>query len=146
MVDMTYVKLHSLHPFARHIMLAYDVAGEVGSYDDGEYFGDLTLKNVLETNQLKNVALFMFHVAGNQQIGAQCFDVIRMLADELVTQLENQTDKRTCEEIDNSLIQPPRVSRNPDWVVQEQQQENWDDPDQTSLKSVNVEMTPTEEW
>ena len=43
LVDMTYVKLRALHPFAKHIMLAYDVAGEVGSCDDGEYFGDLTL-------------------------------------------------------------------------------------------------------
>ena len=45
-VDMVYVRLRALHPFAKHIMLAYNVAGERDSCDDGEWFGDLTMKKV----------------------------------------------------------------------------------------------------
>ena len=93
LVEMAYVKLRTLHPFARHIMLAYDVAGEVGSCDDGEYFGDLALRDVIQWNRVKDIAFFMIRMASHQQIGGQRFDIIRTLAGELLVQLDNQEDK-----------------------------------------------------
>ena len=58
-VDMVYVRLRALHPFAKHIMLAYNVAGEQDSCDDGEWFRDLTMKKVLELSGLVGVAFYM---------------------------------------------------------------------------------------
>ena len=87
-VDMTYVKLHALHLFARHIMLAYNAAGEKGSCSDGEWFGDLTIKKSLELSQMTNIALFVVHIAGDQQIGPQRFDIIHLLAEDLIGKLD----------------------------------------------------------
>ena len=105
-VDMAYICLQAKHPLAWHIMIAYNVTGEKGSCDDGEYFGDLTIKKVLDDSGLTDVALFVVRIAGDQQIGGQRFEVIRTLAEELVVLLESQTDKTLWDQMNNPFATP----------------------------------------
>ena len=132
-VDMAYVKIRASHPFARHIMLAYNVADHKGSCEDGEWFGDLTMKKVLDDSGLKNVALFMVRIAGEQQIGSQRFNVIRDLSQELITLLNNQVDKAPWD-LFGDPFGPP--------------QEDVQDPQQDSEMDWGAEGgdTPTEQW
>ena len=92
-VDMAYVKIRAAHPFTRHIMCVYHAAEVKGSCEDGEWFGDQTIQAVFDANGYENVAMFIVRIPGDQQIGAQRFEVIRMLSQELAEMLNNQTDK-----------------------------------------------------
>ena len=68
-VDMSYVKIRAQHPFARHIMCVYKVAGVSGACEDGEWFGDQTISSVFDANKYEDVAIFVVREPGDQQIG-----------------------------------------------------------------------------
>ena len=114
-------------------MLAYNVAGEQGSCDDGEWFGDLTMKKVMDSHQLSGVAFFMIRCSGDQQLKGRHFEIIRTLSEELVVLLEDQPDKTHWDEIHDplgDLITPPPPlegeEENDDEVAeQSQDMETW---------------------
>ena len=91
------------------------------------------MKKVLDDSGLKNVALFMVRIAGEQQIGSQRFNVIRDLSQELITLLNNQVDKAPWD-LFGDPFGPP--------------QEDVQDPQQDSEMDWGAEGgdTPTEQW
>ena len=105
-VDMAYIKIRALHPYARHILMACDVAGEKGSCDDGEFFGDLTLVKEISRSNISNIALFVVRQPYIQQMSPQCFDVIRLLGQELTMKLYNETDKSPWEDPNHAAWVP----------------------------------------
>ena len=133
-IDMAYLKIRVLHPYARHIMMAFSAAGEKGSCDDGEYFGDLALVKEIDHSNLSNIALFVARQTGDRQLGAQRFEAIRLVAQELVMKLHNDQQQSAWEDLPQS---GPSQAPETDWMeTQEGRDFQTDDDwaDQTELK------------
>ena len=87
---------------------------------------------------MKDVAFFVTREAGDQQIGPQRFDIIRLLAEELVAKLDKQMDKTPWDAQVNPFQHPTaQLGEN------RLDADDWANP---GPDTHNVEMEPQETW
>ena len=145
-VDMAYMKIRAMHPYARHIMMAFDAAGEKGSCDDGETFGGLTLLKELENARLANVAFFIARQPGVQQMGDQRFETICLLCQELIMKLQNQVGTGSWDDQDHDHDQTKVLSM----ATGAQEDAGWSQDEMDTQRSANAwgtdDTAPKERW
>ena len=88
-VHLAYCKLRGIFPSRDHIMMAYKISAAKGSCDDGEYFGDLQIADMIAEQTKTDLAIFIVRSAG-RKLGSKRFDIIRTITQELLTNSENQ--------------------------------------------------------
>ena len=98
-----------MEPRARHIMFAYDIQGQKGSCDDGEFFGDLQIAKHLKKTETKDVAVFVTRLCGPHQLGAKRFQIIRTLVDELLQIMQRAEDSGPVDEAWVDVVAPRHV-------------------------------------
>ena len=88
-VEQAYIKVRAIHPHAKHIMLGYCVADTMGSVDDGEFFGDLAILDMLRKRKATNLAIYIVRAPSNVQLGPRRFEVIRDVCTKLFQEMDS---------------------------------------------------------
>ena len=109
-VNVAYAAIVEENPQARHVMVAYNVAGKIGSCDgEGEYFGDLQIVREMGNQESTNVVIFITRESDRSQIGSKRFEIICNLTKELFQMLANQVLKNCVDSNWEPWAQEPQV-------------------------------------
>ena len=95
-IELAYVKVRAQVPNADHIMLAYNIPSAQGSYDDGEFYGDLQMVKQLKQKGTTNVAVFITRNKGQGNIGSKRFQIIHDIMEDLFKKME----ENPCDPVD----------------------------------------------
>ena len=137
-VFLAYCKVRIAVPNARHIMCAFNVAGEQDSCDNGEHHGGFNMLKILKNTRRNNIALFITRQAGVDHLGAKHFDIIHHLTNELFQILDNSSSKQLVDKgwvACNTTDHPPPVQR----LQCPSAPTTLQDANQTSLKAIHTQ-------
>ena len=71
-------------------MLQLDGKVQQGSADDGEFFCDLQIRDVLKEKRAVNIVVFVTHEYKGIHIGKVCFRLVREAVEEVLTRIDCQ--------------------------------------------------------
>ena len=108
-VNLCLAQIRIMEPHVCHIMFAYDIQGQKGSCDDGEFFGDLQIAKHLKKTKTKDVAVFVTRLCGPHQLGAKRFQIICTLVDELLQIIQRAEDLSPVDEAWVDVVAPCHV-------------------------------------
>lgn len=76
-VHLAYIKLYQTHPYADHIVVAFDTEHQQGYNDDGEHSSGYKLLQVLRDNRAADTTVFMIRRFGGVHIGPMRFTIMK---------------------------------------------------------------------
>ena len=108
---LAYVKVFTLIPQARHVVMAYRVGKFQGSCDDEEFKAGHKLLRVLISKSLKNAAIFVSRETSGQQLGPKRFEHIIAVATSLIDATTAQERDDDIPMLDASWFPPSQSSQ-----------------------------------
>ena len=108
---LAYVKVFTLIPQARHVVMAYRVGKFQGSCDDEEFKAGHKLLRVLISKSLKNAAIFVSRETSGQQLGPKRFEHIVTVATSLIDDTTAQERDDDIPMLDASWFPPSQSSQ-----------------------------------
>lgn len=102
-VNAAYYRIKLKYPAATHISCAYRLPGNNGPQnqdfcDDGEHGAGRTMLNLLKSEKLMNIAIFMVRIYGGKNIGPARFDIFKQVCLAAIKELRRAVEEMKAKE------------------------------------------------